>query len=269
MPKDYAERRQERIDRYQNRSESARSNSDGLLKEARTMASAIPFGQPILVGHHSEQRDRNYRSRIQNKYGKAFGEGKRADYWDSKAAAAENNRAISSDDPEAVKKLAEKVAAAEKLQEMMKTANRIVRKKKLSDDEKVALLCKEIKVSEADAGGLLTPDFAGRVGFPSYALQNNNANIRRMKQRLDQLKAAAAAEHKETVYNGFKVVENPEENRVQFFFDEKPSAETRAILKGDGFKFSKRNGNAWQRFLSPRNIWIAESAAKEITALLD
>ena len=25
--------------------------------------SVIPFGQPILIGHHSEKRDRNYRRR--------------------------------------------------------------------------------------------------------------------------------------------------------------------------------------------------------------
>lgn len=31
---------------------------------ASKMAEVIPFGQPILVGHHSERRDRNYRSKI-------------------------------------------------------------------------------------------------------------------------------------------------------------------------------------------------------------
>ena len=30
------------------------------------MASVIPFGQPILVGHHSERRDRSYRDRIRS-----------------------------------------------------------------------------------------------------------------------------------------------------------------------------------------------------------
>lgn len=269
MPKDFADRRQERIDRYRDRADAARTNSGALLNEARTMADVIPFGQPILVGHHSEQRDRNYRNRIHNKFGKAFSEGNRADYWDGRAAAAESNGAISSDDPEAVTQLAEKIADAEKSQELMKAANKIVRKKKLSDEEKVGLLCKDLKLSEDTARGLLVPDFANRVGFASYALQNNNANIRRMKQRLEQLKAAAAAEHKETAYSGFKVVENPDENRVQFYFDEKPSAEVRTILKRDGFKFSKRNGNAWQRFLNPRSIWVAESAAKEIAPLLD
>lgn len=268
MPKDYAERKQTRIDRYRDRADAARANSGALMNEASTMASAIPFGQPILVGHHSESRDRNYRNRFHRKYEKAFDESKRADYWDGKAAAAENNGAISSDDPEAVKKLAEKIAEAERNQELMKAVNRIVRNKRLTDDDKVKQLYQKFDFSEKTARGLLEPDFAGRLGFPAYSLQNNNANIRRMKARLEQLKVAATSEYKETVYNGFKVVEDPKENRVQFFFDEKPCDEIRKLLKSDGFKFSKRNGNAWQRFLNPRSVWIANAAAEEIAKLL-
>lgn len=41
---------------------------------ARDMAVQTPFGQPILVGHHSENRDRNFRDRIHNTFGKAFAE---------------------------------------------------------------------------------------------------------------------------------------------------------------------------------------------------
>lgn len=52
------------------------------------MASIIPFGQPILVGHHSEQRDRNYRDRIHNTFGKAFAEQDKAAYYHSKAENA-------------------------------------------------------------------------------------------------------------------------------------------------------------------------------------
>lgn len=267
MPQNYEEKRQARIDRFRDRAEAAQENSGNLLRRARTMASVIPFGQPILVGHHSEKRDRNYRERIHNTYGQAFKEGERADYWNQKAAAAESNTAISSDDPEAITKLEDKIRSAQESQELMKAANKIIKKKKLADAEKIAQLA-ALGFPEKVAAELLKPDFCGRIGFASYQLQNNNANIRRMQQRLDQLKAAAQAEHKETEYNGFKVVENIEENRVQFFFDEKPKAEIREVLKRNAFKFSKWNGNAWQRFLNPRGIHTAYSVAKEIEKLL-
>ena len=47
--------------------------------------------------------------------------------------------------------------------------------------------------SEKVAAGLFEPDFCGRLGFPSYELTNNGANIRRIKGRIDELRAAAAS----------------------------------------------------------------------------
>lgn len=68
------------------------------------MADCIPFGQPILVGHHSEGRDRNFRKRIHNTFGKSFQAQDKAKHYEQKAAAIENNRAIFSDDPQAIQK---------------------------------------------------------------------------------------------------------------------------------------------------------------------
>ncbi|MEE8059026.1 MAG: DUF3560 domain-containing protein [Pseudomonadales bacterium] len=46
----------------------ARQESQTVYKRAKDMAPVIPFGQPILVGHHSEHRDRRYRDRIHNTF---------------------------------------------------------------------------------------------------------------------------------------------------------------------------------------------------------
>ena len=81
------------------------------------MSEAIPFGQPIIVGHHSEQSDRNYRKRISDKFESAFREQGKADELRAKAEAAENNTAISSDDPEAIQKLKDKLLGFEESQE--------------------------------------------------------------------------------------------------------------------------------------------------------
>lgn len=66
------------------RRKSAQSVSTS--KRARDMGEAIPFGQPILVGHHSEGRDRNLRGRIHNTYGKAFALQDKAKHYEQKAA---------------------------------------------------------------------------------------------------------------------------------------------------------------------------------------
>ncbi len=68
--------------------EKADRRSDELYNSAKDMASVIPFGQPILVGHHSEKRDRNYRAKIEAKFGKAFAEQDKATYYTSKAEDA-------------------------------------------------------------------------------------------------------------------------------------------------------------------------------------
>lgn len=77
-----------RAERSEVRAENAEKKSDQLFEKAKEMASVIPFGQPILVGHHSEKRDRNYRDRIHNTFGKAFEEQEKADYYSGKAENA-------------------------------------------------------------------------------------------------------------------------------------------------------------------------------------
>ncbi len=147
-------------------------------------------------------------------------------------------------------RLEAKIAAAEERQAEMKRYNkaaRAVRKKDLSDDERVAWLMDELGVKEKTARNLLEPDYAGRVGIPSYALTNNNANIRRMKQRLEDLRTQAQrvaesdgdAEHE--ALPGVTIVEAHEDNRLRLVFDDKPSAEVRTILKRNGWRWSRAN----------------------------
>ncbi len=78
----------ERAERAEQLSEKAEVRSDALYLKAKDMASVIPFGQPILVGHHSEKRDRNYRGRIDNTFRKAFEESDKANYYSDKAETA-------------------------------------------------------------------------------------------------------------------------------------------------------------------------------------
>lgn len=92
---------------------------------------------------------------------------------------------ISSDDPQAVEKLEAKLAALEKHQELMKAANVAIRMKDPTEgDAKLA----ELGYTPEDIAKLREPDFCGRIGYPAYLLQNNNANIRRIRGRIEELK---------------------------------------------------------------------------------
>ena len=207
------------------------------------MFEAIPFGQPILVGHYSEQRDRNYRGRADGKMRKGVELHEKAGELRSRAEAMANNRSIFTDDPSASEKLQDRIDQLEKRQELMKTANKLLLK---GDREGLFDLGFDEKIFK--------PDVMGCIGFPRYALSNNSANIRRLKQRLEKIKEQANDTTREFMINGVRVVDNVEDNRLQLFFPGKPDAETRSKLKSNGFRWSPSVG-AWQRYRSKQANW--------------
>lgn len=153
---------------------------------------------------------------------------------------------ISSDDPQAVEKLEAKLATLEKRQEMMKAANAAIRMKDpAKGDAKLA----ELGYTPEDIAKLRAPDFCGRIGYPAYELQNNNANIRRIRGRIAELKKRTESTPEGWEFDGGRVVVNTAENRLQIIFDGKPNADVRTELKGEGFRWAPSQG-AWQRQLT-------------------
>lgn len=153
---------------------------------------------------------------------------------------------ISSDDPQAVEKLEAKLAALEKHQEMMKAANAAIRMKDpAKGDAKLA----ELGYTPEDIAKLREPDFCGRIGYPAYELQNNNANIRRIRGRIAELKKRTESTPEGWEFDGGRVVVNTTENRLQVIFVGKPDADVRTELKGEGFRWAPSQG-AWQRQLT-------------------
>lgn len=154
---------------------------------------------------------------------------------------------ILSGDEDAIERLEDKLEQLISEQEKMKAANKAIRMKDtVVGDEKL----KYLGFTDKEIKELREPDYCGCVGYSSYHLSNNNANIRRVQQRLEQLKKAKENGNQETENNFCKVVENSDIMRLQLFFDEKPEENTRTILKGHGFRWSPKNG-CWQRQLTP------------------
>lgn len=228
------------------------------------MAESIPFGQPILIGHHSEKRDRNFRNRIHDTYGKAFAQQDKADHYVQKAESV-GTGGISSDDPDAITKLQEQLTCARASQDIMKKINALIRKHK---DDQAAQIAAIVALGELftedKATEIVRPDFCGRGGFPRYALSNNNANIRRIEQRIKELERIQEQATVELEGKGYTYWEDNDENRVMFIFPGKPDDGTRALLKRYAFKWSPSRG-AWVRQLNNAGIY----AAKQVMAAVD
>jgi hypothetical protein len=254
----YKAKREAKADRYRELADKNKDLSNSAFKSSREMVECIPMGQPILVGHHSERGHRNLLDRSWNTLGKAVKLDEKSLYYAGKAKSVENNRAIFSDDPEAIKKLKDKLINLELSRKTMKAANVIIRKKGFNDVQKVEELQK-LNFTEKQAIEILRPDFGNRVGFAPYVFSNLSGNIRTVKQRIQKLETTASEETTERELNGVKIVENVEDNRLQLFFDGKPSDEVRTDLKRNGFKWSRYNG-CWQRH---RSRW-ATSQAEEL-----
>lgn len=87
-PSTLEERAEARADRFEGYVDSAKQDSADGYATFKGIHSCIPFGQPILVGHHSERRHRRDLERADNGMRKAIEADKRAGYWASRAEGA-------------------------------------------------------------------------------------------------------------------------------------------------------------------------------------
>lgn len=248
----YEEKKQARIDRYREKSGEARVESEKLHGEFDKRMSAIPLGQPLLVDHYSYKSDLNYRNKAHKKLEQSWTANEKAAYYADKATAAENNTAISSDDPEAIAKLTDKLNDTKESHVYMKALNAHYRKHKTCkgypgmEDSRAEQIDQRI---EKDYSWCKAP-------FPGYSLALNNAEIHRLEDRIKTLEKRQDTGFVGWEFDGGEVVANTEENRLQILFDEKPSEEMRSVLKSNAFKWSPRNV-AWQRQLNDNAIYAA------------
>lgn len=227
---DYQYHVEAKKDRLIDRAATARQEANDLYERTRKLGTVIPLGQPILVGHHSERKDRAFRARLDSGFRKSFALMDKGDYLACRAATI-GTGGIASDDPQAVQRLKEKLAQREQQQARMKAVNAALRKG--SDEALFALGCSQSEINQ-----LKTPDFCGRTGYPDYLLQNNNAEIRRLKGRIDELQSLRASDPIDYQSEDFNV--SVEDGRVCFTFHYgKPSKDVRQLMVNAGYKFSR------------------------------
>lgn len=198
----YEERQQARRERYEELSGKAATESSQAHQQFRDKMSFIPAGQPI----HGE-RDARYRERAWDTLGRAVKLNEKSNYYADKAKSV-GKAGISSDDANAIAKLARK-----------------------------------------------------------YKSGVDSAEKRRIIDRVIDIhkRSTSTAPESETTDYGFSVERNKDLNRLQLKFDSIPDANTRAILKSNGFRWSPRE-KAWQRQLNSNSEYSLKSVMEKMKA---
>jgi len=186
----YRERRGRRAERLRGWADSRDTKASAARDTADAIMDAIPMGQPVLLGHHSQRRHERDLDRLDRAARANLEHGAKAEEFRRRAdnieAAADH--AIYDDDPDAAERLTDRIAELEAERARIKAYNASCRKAAktggtgdlaLLDDAQRADLLTIARVAafQLGAGGAL----------PAYKLRNLSANITRNRKRLAAL----------------------------------------------------------------------------------
>lgn len=224
---DYSERVEAKRSRLQVRAIKANQQSDQRWGAAHSAVAGIVFGQPILIGHHSERKHRRALERSDQAMRQSIALDNKAKHLESRAASV-GQAGIASDDHTALEQLRAKLAERERIQDTFKKANK-----------------------------------AKRGSVPAWRLSNNNAEIRRLRQRIEEIQRLHQAAPIEREGDGWRMFED--DGRITIQFDGKPAPEIRQLCRGSGFVWSPSRC-AWVRKVTARAVKEAERLADKLPA---
>lgn len=288
-------------ERFEELAQKNKEKSDAEFKNAQKMGEAIPFGQPILLGHHSEKGDRNYRKKIERGFERGIENQKKSEYYDDKAKAIENNHAIRQDDPEALKKLKEKLATIEAQIEKVKDHNKKCKQifleafgyptgtKICNTNGNYKEYCfifsdKTIERKDVIDGvqweAKRIPEEIKKI-IENYIKTGkiNQPELKEDQKKYDSYILQNLNGNKSSVKKRIEKIQvleklddidvtinkiriYTEDGRVRVDFGYKPSEETRKTLKSSGFRWSPYN-QVWQGYIHQYMIDRAEEIAKK------
>ena len=147
------------------------------------------------------------------------------------------------------------LASMQRSHDKMKQGNKLVAKAIKSGEDISQTLINEYGIAPHMV------DWCMKFGF---GLQNNNANMKRVEQRIKELEQKETmrqtSPEKEFTFKGGKVVLNYEADRIQIFFDVRPTQQELNEWKAKGlnsFNWSP-SVTAWQRKITPNAIWTTK-----------
>lgn len=187
-PRTRRERLEARAERRRDWAASREAKSEAAHERARSIMDTIPLGQPILVGHHSERRHRRDLERIESNAHAFVEHARMAEEHESKAAGIEAQLAgaIYSDDVDAVERLEARIVELEAERDRWKRYNASCKRGTPDETE-----LDERQRETVETIRRHVPYQLGRNGEIGYT--NLSANIRRNRERLEQIKRDMAA----------------------------------------------------------------------------
>lgn len=262
----YEEKKEARIERLRDRAakkhEFADNNGFDLFSEEK---SGIPFGQPLVGSPQRMRQQRRHREKISNRIDRGMEARKYADELESRATSAEYRTAIDLDDPEAVRKIKEKMQNIKLSNEWAKATNAKLRKLKTwqaacdhfakLDDKDSQRIVKHL--IQRRGFYAIPPNEIGR-----YYFGTDTAEIRRLEKRLKGLNYI-----KETPidFSIGEIAVKEDFGQVQVHFPDKPIREFRLKLRREFCLKWSRYSTAWVRKRTPS---INGRYIEELKALL-
>ena len=200
----YRERRAARAERLREWAASNAAKASARFTDVERIADGIPFGQPILVGHHSEAHARRDADRIHAGMRAGVDAQRKGE---EQARRAENieraaERAIYSDDPDAAERLRARIAEREADRDAIKAYNLSCRRAVLATRHFGRLdsrTCGDLEilpralrddVARCAAAGQLREGWA----LPAYATSNLSHDIARLRARLAEIESRNAGD---------------------------------------------------------------------------
>jgi len=246
------ERLEGRCEQRQEWAQARRRDAEARLDQAHRIADMIPVGQPVLVGHHSERRHRRDLERIDSNMARGCESLHMAEHHAGKAAGLQHqlDSSIYSDDPDAVDALRQRIADLEAKRDRIKAYNASCRR-----GARDLSLLDSAEQEDILSLARVAPYALRRTGaFPSYALSNLGADIRRNQERIVDIQRQQGRAERAVAAGGL-VIEGGEWVRVTFA--EKPVRPILDALKAAGFRWG---AGSWH---GPRASLPAAVAAVE------
>lgn len=234
------ERLERKLEKREQWAEGRRADASSRFEAAHHATADIPFGQPILIGHHSEARHRAALKRSDSNMRKGCESIDMAEHHEQKAIGLESqlDSSIFSDDTDAIGELEKRIAEREAKRDRMKRIN-AAHKRFLKKPE--SLDKADLTEEEKAAVRRYVPEYSWTPHpFPPYSFQNLGANIRRDKQRIEEIKRRQQRSSMAEAAGGVVIEGTGEWCRVTF--SEKPEREIINALKAAGFYWG---GGSW------------------------
>lgn len=236
------EKLEARADRREQWAQGAESKSEQAFSRSRAATEGIPFGQPVLVGHHSESRHRRDIARGLNGLQKGVELAEKAQHHERRAAGLRRqlDNSIFSDDENAIEALEAKAAKQDEAANLCNEYNRTWRKGgvELMREKYGDKIAAETAKTAASYSWLATKPFCAT----SY-----RAEARRCRQRIEEIKRRNKQREEAQDAGGMTV--SGTGDYVHIAFADKPEWDILKDLKETGFRWS---GGSW--FGSRENI---------------